>query len=78
MGQVFATPEITKSYNYDLWAESTKEMLMETGCFQKNTGMFLTDTQLKYDFMLQDVNSLLHSGEIPNLFGVEEKTLVVE
>ena len=40
--------------------------------------MFLTDTQLKYDFMLQDVNSLLNSGEIPNLFGVEEKTLVVE
>jgi dynein heavy chain len=39
----------------------------------KPTVFLLTDTQIKEEPFLEDVDSLLNTGEVPNLFAVDEK-----
>lgn len=39
----------------------------------KPTVFLLTDTQIKEESFLEDVDSLLNTGEVPNLFAVDEK-----
>jgi dynein heavy chain len=44
----------------------------------KNSVFLLSDSQIKFGFMLEDINNLLNSGEIPNLFPVDEKLQIIE
>jgi len=37
-----------------------------------------SDTQIVLESFLEDINNLLNSGEIPNLFPVDEKTTICE
>ena len=38
----------------------------------------LTDTQIKEESFLEDVDGLLNAGEVPNLFPLDEKQEIVE
>ena len=53
-------------------------MLKSAGAQLKPTVFLLTDTQIKEESFLEDVDSLLNTGEVPNLFTVEEKVELVE
>ena len=55
-----------------------KVNLMDAGCDLKNTTFFLSDSQIKFEFMLEDCNSILNSGEVPNLYGAEDKVILLE
>ncbi|XP_020624937.1 dynein heavy chain 12, axonemal-like [Orbicella faveolata] len=66
-------PEISKSYGLPEWREDIKTMLKSAGCQMKPTVFLLTDTQIKEESFLEDVDSLLNTGEVPNLFAVDEK-----
>lgn len=44
----------------------------------KPTVFLLTDTQIKEESFLEDVDSLLNTGEVPNLFAVDEKAEINE
>lgn len=48
-------------------------LLKSAGCQMKPTVFLLTDTQIKEESFLEDVDSLLNTGEVPNLFAVDEK-----
>jgi len=78
MQQKFVEPTHSKSYSYDNWSDDMKEMLGNSGCDHKTTTFFLSDACLKYEFMLEDTNSLLNAGEIPNLYNNEEKVMLVD
>jgi len=45
-----------------------KRLLTLAGQDSKNSVFLLTDSQMNFSFMLEDINNLLNSGEIPNLF----------
>ena len=45
-----------------------KNLLMMTGKDLKHSVLLLSDSQIKAPFVLEDINNLLNSGEIPNLF----------
>lgn len=63
-----AQVEITKGYTMNMWREDIKGVLRKAS-FQNRQILFLvTDTQIVHEGMLEDVNNLLNSGEVPNLF----------
>lgn len=66
------TVEITKTYNIDAWKADLKSLLRKTGGAGKRVVFLLSDTQLKEETFLEDINSLLNIGEVPNLWGPEE------
>ncbi|KAG5489970.1 hypothetical protein JKF63_00089 [Porcisia hertigi] len=60
--------EIAKGYTMNAWREDLKVVLQRVA-FQKKQVLFLfADTQIVHEAMLEDVNNLLNSGEVPNLF----------
>ncbi|KAK2581989.1 hypothetical protein KPH14_002425 [Odynerus spinipes] len=74
--QNFFEPTASSYYNLNIWKENIKEILCMCGGFQKDCTFYLTDRQMKNIF-LQDINSLLNTGEIPNLFSNEEKHNII-
>ena len=44
-----------------------------------NKSVFLfSDTQIKYESFIEDVNNLLNNGEVPNLFEADERGEILE
>lgn len=44
----------------------------------QKTVFLLTDTQIKEEAFLEDVDSVLNTGEVPNLFAMDEKQEIME
>jgi len=72
------TVELTKSYDFTAWREDMKNLLRKAGGQNKVTTFLLTDTQIKSESFLEDVNGILNAGEVPNLYTNEELTEVLE
>jgi dynein heavy chain len=66
------TIEITKQYRSIEFHEDLKSLYMTTGCENKVTTFLFNDTQIKVPSFLEDINNILSSGEVPNLFPKEE------
>jgi len=53
-------------------------LLKNAGVKGEKTVLLLTDTQMKDEAFLEDVDSVLNTGEVPNLFAVDEKQEIME
>lgn len=53
-------------------------LLKSAGKEGKTTVFLLTDTQIKQESFLEDVDGLLNAGEVPNLFELDEKQDIME
>ena len=53
-------------------------MLKGAGKDGNTTVFLLTDTQIKQESFLEDVDGLLNAGEVANLFALDEKQEIVE
>jgi dynein heavy chain len=65
--------EIIKGYGYDLFREDMKKIIMAAGAEGKQTLFYFPDNHIVDERFLEDVNNLLNSGEIPNLFEADER-----
>ncbi|XP_036230121.2 dynein axonemal heavy chain 7 isoform X1 [Bactrocera oleae] len=70
--------EITRLYGPNEWHDDIKNILRRVGASEMHAVFLFTDVQIKDESFLEDVNNLLNSGEVPNLFTNEEKIEVVE
>jgi dynein heavy chain len=65
--------EITKTYRKVEFHEDIKKLFDLAGVQNLKTVFLFNDTQLKEESFLEDINNILSSGQIPNLFPEEEK-----
>jgi dynein heavy chain len=55
-----------------------RRLLMKAGADGKPTTFIFDDQQVKDEACLEDISSLLNSGDIPNLFAPDEKSEILE
>jgi dynein heavy chain len=66
------TVEISKNYSPEDWKTDLKRFLMQAGLEAKPVVFLLSDTQIVREEMLEDVNNILNSGDVPNLYDPAE------
>lgn len=49
-----------------------KRLFRQTGVYKQTTLFLFSDTQVAEEEFLEDINNLLSSGEVPNLFKPDE------
>lgn len=57
---------------------SFQSVLTSCGAQGKTTVFLITDTQIKEESFLEDIDNLLNTGEVPNLFAADEKAEIME
>lgn len=70
--------EITRTYGSNEWHEDIKTILKKISASDLHGVFLFTDVQIKDESFLEDINNLLNSGEVPNLFSGEEKSEICE
>ena len=64
--------KISRNYRTQEWRDDLKSLYMQAGCQNKPTVFLFDETQIVTEVFLEDVNNILTSGEVPNLFGKDE------
>lgn len=70
--------EITKNYREKEFHEDIKKLLMKSGVDCEPQVFLFSDTQIVRESFLEDINNLLNSGEVPNLFPPDEKATIID
>ena len=75
---VFYQIEMIRGYNHLSFLENLKEIMLVAGVEGKPLAFCLVDTQIVDESFLEDVNNILNTGEVPNLFASEEYSKIRE
>ncbi|CAE8637770.1 unnamed protein product [Polarella glacialis] len=70
--------EMFKGYGLNEWHEDMKRVLMKSGASNVNTVFLFSDTQIAKEAFLEEVSSILNTGEVPNLYANEDKIEITE
>ena len=70
--------EITKNYREKEFHEDIKNTLKKASIDNQPQVFLFSDTQIVKESFLEDINNLLNSGEVPNLFPAEEKAQICD
>ncbi|KAK3599709.1 hypothetical protein CHS0354_037182 [Potamilus streckersoni] len=64
--------ELSRGYDYSAFHGDIKKLYDFAGVKNEHTVFLFTDTQIVVEEFLEDINNILNSGEVPNLFEPEE------
>jgi dynein heavy chain len=72
--------EISKAYDKTAWREDLKQVMRLAGLKDppQGTVFLFSDTEIVEESFVEDINGILNTGEVPNLFNVEEMTEILE
>ena len=70
--------EITKNYDRNAWFEDLKIVFKKAGCDNKRVVFLFTDSQIVMETMLEDLNNVLNTGSVPNLFPADEVMQILD
>ncbi|CAB3225668.1 unnamed protein product [Arctia plantaginis] len=60
--------ELKRTYEKPEFHDDLRKMFMRAGVNYEDTVFLFTDTQITKEEFLEDINNMLNSGEVPNLF----------
>ncbi|XP_076985169.1 dynein axonemal heavy chain 1 isoform X1 [Tamandua tetradactyla] len=69
--------ELSKNYGMTEWREDVKKVLLKAGLQSLPITFLFSDTQIKNESFLEDINNVLNSGDIPNLYNPEEQDQII-
>lgn len=75
-GMTLYQVEISKGYGVAEWREDVKSMLRSAGGEQRHSVLLFSDSQVQDEAFLDDINSILKSGKVPNMFAADERRQV--
>ncbi|XP_076627799.1 dynein axonemal heavy chain 1 [Colletes latitarsis] len=64
--------ELSGAYTTNDWRDDIKNTMMKAGVQNQFMVFLFSDTQIKDDAMLEDLNSVLNNGDVPNIYQMEE------
>uniref|UniRef100_A0A4W2CP28 AAA+ ATPase domain-containing protein n=1 Tax=Bos indicus x Bos taurus TaxID=30522 RepID=A0A4W2CP28_BOBOX len=64
--------EVTKHYRRQEFREDIKRLYRQAGVELNATSFLFVDTQIADESFLEDINNILSSGEVPNLYKADE------
>ncbi|XP_037871312.1 dynein axonemal heavy chain 1 isoform X2 [Bombyx mori] len=64
--------EITKSYGQQEWRDDLRQTMLKAGAENRGTVFLFSDAQIKMESFLEDVNSILSSGDVANIYEPED------
>ncbi|CAJ1083860.1 dynein axonemal heavy chain 3 [Xyrichtys novacula] len=70
--------ELTKTYNMSDWRDDLKKIMLKAGIEGKSLVFLFNDSQIKDEAMLEDINMLLNTGDVPNIFAADERADIIE
>lgn len=70
--------EISKNYTNTEWREDLKSVLRGAGTGAMPLTFFFSDTQIKNESFVEDINNMLNNGEVPNIFPSDERSAICE
>ncbi|CAJ1434663.1 unnamed protein product, partial [Effrenium voratum] len=70
--------EIARGYDQLAFREDLKKLLTAAGGKGEKTVFLFSDSQIKSEGFVEDLNNLLNTGEVPNLFAPDERVQVCE
>lgn len=70
--------EIKRNYGMMEWREDVKKLLRRAGCDGKSQVFLFSDSQIKDEAFIEDINMILNTGDVPNLYASDEKAEILE
>ncbi len=77
-GMTVFSIEITKNYRLIEFREDIKKLYLQAGCDNQKLVFLFNDTQIKDEAFLEDINNILSSGTVPNLFPKEDLPAILD
>ncbi|XP_037908989.1 dynein heavy chain 3, axonemal [Hermetia illucens] len=72
------TIQITKTYSSVEWRDDIKRILMKAGMGMKPAVFLFSDSQVVYESFVEDINGILNTGDLPNLYQSDEKGVILD
>jgi dynein heavy chain len=60
--------ELSKNYGVQEWKDDLRSVIKSAGLTTRQQVFLFADTQIKLNSFVEDINNLLNSGEVPNIF----------
>ena len=70
--------ELTKGYGLADWRDSLKKVMLKTGVGGRRLVFLFGDSQMKDEAMVEDVNMLLNTSDVPNMFPADERADIID
>jgi len=70
--------ELTSTFGQEEWKNFLRKLLRKAGGEGKPTVFLFNDSQIKEDLFLENINEILNSGQVSNLYAADELAEVLE